>query len=95
MNVRKNKSHVLSLLKYYMSLYFYAMKNNDTQMNYPCYNLCFHLINVNLFCMFGSGFDEERPEVSMLFRDVPSLLIIFVLTMPQPLRKGTIPMSGT
>lgn len=25
----------------------------------------------------------------MLFRDVPSLLIIFVLTMPQPLRKGT------
>uniref|UniRef100_A0A8P4GKC7 E3 ubiquitin-protein ligase n=1 Tax=Dicentrarchus labrax TaxID=13489 RepID=A0A8P4GKC7_DICLA len=33
------------------------------------------------------GFDEERPEVPMLFRDVPSLLIIFVLTMPQPLRK--------
>eukprot|EP00066_Takifugu_rubripes_P018891 XP_011608157.1 PREDICTED: E3 ubiquitin-protein ligase UBR3 isoform X2 [Takifugu rubripes] len=32
-------------------------------------------------------FDEERPEVPMLFRDVPSLLIIFVLTMPQPLRK--------
>ncbi|XP_017547893.1 E3 ubiquitin-protein ligase ubr3 isoform X1 [Pygocentrus nattereri] len=31
--------------------------------------------------------DEERPEVPMLFRDVPSLLIIFVLTMPQPLRK--------
>uniref|UniRef100_A0A3Q2DGF5 E3 ubiquitin-protein ligase n=1 Tax=Cyprinodon variegatus TaxID=28743 RepID=A0A3Q2DGF5_CYPVA len=30
---------------------------------------------------------EERPEVPMLFRDVPSLLIIFVLTMPQPLRK--------
>uniref|UniRef100_A0A8D0CYN2 E3 ubiquitin-protein ligase n=1 Tax=Sander lucioperca TaxID=283035 RepID=A0A8D0CYN2_SANLU len=34
-----------------------------------------------------SGFDEKRPEVPMLFRDVPSLLIIFVLTMPQPLRK--------
>uniref|UniRef100_A0A8C5DFB6 E3 ubiquitin-protein ligase n=1 Tax=Gouania willdenowi TaxID=441366 RepID=A0A8C5DFB6_GOUWI len=33
------------------------------------------------------GFDEERPEVPMLYRDVPSLLIIFVLTMPQPLRK--------
>uniref|UniRef100_A0A8C9YD98 E3 ubiquitin-protein ligase n=1 Tax=Sander lucioperca TaxID=283035 RepID=A0A8C9YD98_SANLU len=33
------------------------------------------------------GFDEKRPEVPMLFRDVPSLLIIFVLTMPQPLRK--------
>ncbi|XP_060910406.1 E3 ubiquitin-protein ligase ubr3 isoform X2 [Labrus mixtus] len=32
-------------------------------------------------------FDDERPEVPMLFRDVPSLLIIFVLTMPQPLRK--------
>ncbi|XP_062861550.1 E3 ubiquitin-protein ligase ubr3 isoform X2 [Trichomycterus rosablanca] len=31
--------------------------------------------------------DEERQEVPMLFRDVPSLLIIFVLTMPQPLRK--------
>uniref|UniRef100_W5KV98 E3 ubiquitin-protein ligase n=1 Tax=Astyanax mexicanus TaxID=7994 RepID=W5KV98_ASTMX len=31
--------------------------------------------------------DEDRPEVPMLFRDVPSLLIIFVLTMPQPLRK--------
>ncbi|XP_061091060.1 E3 ubiquitin-protein ligase ubr3 isoform X3 [Conger conger] len=30
---------------------------------------------------------DERPEVPMLFRDVPSLLIIFVLTMPQPLRK--------
>ena len=27
----------------------------------------------------------------MLFRDVPSLLIIFVLTMPQPLRKGMVP----
>ncbi|KAM4557937.1 E3 ubiquitin-protein ligase ubr3 isoform 2-T2 [Odontesthes bonariensis] len=35
----------------------------------------------------AEGFDEERPEVPMLFRDVPSLLIIFVLTMPQPLRK--------
>ncbi|XP_029385885.1 E3 ubiquitin-protein ligase ubr3 isoform X2 [Echeneis naucrates] len=34
-----------------------------------------------------ADFDEERPEVPMLFRDVPSLLIIFVLTMPQPLRK--------
>ncbi|XP_036400792.1 E3 ubiquitin-protein ligase ubr3 [Megalops cyprinoides] len=31
--------------------------------------------------------DDERPEVPMVFRDVPSLLIIFVLTMPQPLRK--------
>uniref|UniRef100_A0A8C2J917 E3 ubiquitin-protein ligase n=1 Tax=Cyprinus carpio TaxID=7962 RepID=A0A8C2J917_CYPCA len=31
--------------------------------------------------------DDERPEVPMLFRDVPSLLIIFILTMPQPLRK--------
>ncbi|XP_052004411.1 E3 ubiquitin-protein ligase ubr3 isoform X2 [Xyrauchen texanus] len=31
--------------------------------------------------------DEEHPEVPMLFRDVPSLLIIFILTMPQPLRK--------
>ncbi|XP_027020192.1 E3 ubiquitin-protein ligase ubr3 isoform X3 [Tachysurus fulvidraco] len=31
--------------------------------------------------------DEGHPEVPMLFRDVPSLLIIFVLTMPQPLRK--------
>uniref|UniRef100_A0A669F6V0 E3 ubiquitin-protein ligase n=1 Tax=Oreochromis niloticus TaxID=8128 RepID=A0A669F6V0_ORENI len=30
---------------------------------------------------------EAEPEVPMLFRDVPSLLIIFVLTMPQPLRK--------
>ncbi|MEQ2214086.1 hypothetical protein XENOCAPTIV_014469, partial [Xenoophorus captivus] len=36
----------------------------------------------------ADGFDEERPEVPMLFRDVPSLLIIFVLTMPQPLRKA-------
>ncbi|XP_029385884.1 E3 ubiquitin-protein ligase ubr3 isoform X1 [Echeneis naucrates] len=35
----------------------------------------------------ADSFDEERPEVPMLFRDVPSLLIIFVLTMPQPLRK--------
>ncbi|KAL2080971.1 hypothetical protein ACEWY4_022824 [Coilia grayii] len=35
----------------------------------------------------GRYYDEERPEVPMLFRDVPSLLIIFVLTMPQPLRK--------
>uniref|UniRef100_A0A3P8TVA0 E3 ubiquitin-protein ligase n=1 Tax=Amphiprion percula TaxID=161767 RepID=A0A3P8TVA0_AMPPE len=35
----------------------------------------------------ADGFDEERPEVPMLFRDVPSLLIIFVLTMLQPLRK--------
>ncbi|KAM6935004.1 E3 ubiquitin-protein ligase ubr3 isoform 2-T2 [Xenentodon cancila] len=35
----------------------------------------------------ADGFDEERPEVPMLFRDVPSLLIIFVLTMPQHLRK--------
>ncbi|XP_068602543.1 E3 ubiquitin-protein ligase ubr3 [Brachionichthys hirsutus] len=35
----------------------------------------------------AAGFDEERPEVPMLFRDVPSLLTIFVLTMPQPLRK--------
>lgn len=33
--------------------------------------------------------DEDHPEVPLLFRDVPSLLIIFVLTMPQPLRKGT------
>lgn len=41
-----------------------------------------------LFSLFCSSFDEERPEVPMLFRDVPSLLIIFVLTMPQPLRKG-------
>uniref|UniRef100_A0A673NJ08 E3 ubiquitin-protein ligase n=1 Tax=Sinocyclocheilus rhinocerous TaxID=307959 RepID=A0A673NJ08_9TELE len=31
--------------------------------------------------------DDERPEVPMLFRDVPSLLIIFILTMPQPLRR--------
>ncbi|KAG7272352.1 hypothetical protein CRUP_011600, partial [Coryphaenoides rupestris] len=31
--------------------------------------------------------DEDRREVAMLFRDVPSLLIIFILTMPQPLRK--------
>ncbi|XP_060732493.1 E3 ubiquitin-protein ligase ubr3 isoform X3 [Tachysurus vachellii] len=31
--------------------------------------------------------DDGHPEVPMLFRDVPSLLIIFVLTMPQPLRK--------
>uniref|UniRef100_A0A8D0CHZ5 E3 ubiquitin-protein ligase n=1 Tax=Scleropages formosus TaxID=113540 RepID=A0A8D0CHZ5_SCLFO len=31
--------------------------------------------------------DDDAPEVPMLFRDVPSLLIIFVLTMPQPLRK--------
>uniref|UniRef100_A0A8C9Y6X0 E3 ubiquitin-protein ligase n=1 Tax=Sander lucioperca TaxID=283035 RepID=A0A8C9Y6X0_SANLU len=36
---------------------------------------------------YFNGFDEKRPEVPMLFRDVPSLLIIFVLTMPQPLRK--------
>ncbi|KAG7227563.1 hypothetical protein INR49_005378 [Caranx melampygus] len=35
----------------------------------------------------ADSFDEERPEVPMLCRDVPSLLIIFVLTMPQPLRK--------
>ncbi|XP_068428231.1 E3 ubiquitin-protein ligase ubr3 isoform X2 [Clinocottus analis] len=35
----------------------------------------------------ADGFEEERPEVPMLFRDVASLLIIFVLTMPQPLRK--------
>ncbi|XP_034042644.1 E3 ubiquitin-protein ligase ubr3 isoform X3 [Thalassophryne amazonica] len=35
----------------------------------------------------SDSFDEERPEVPVLFRDVPSLLIIFVLTMPQPLRK--------
>uniref|UniRef100_A0A8C8K502 E3 ubiquitin-protein ligase n=1 Tax=Oncorhynchus tshawytscha TaxID=74940 RepID=A0A8C8K502_ONCTS len=34
-----------------------------------------------------SCLDDERPEVPMLFRDCPSLLIIFVLTMPQPLRK--------
>ncbi|KAK9537595.1 hypothetical protein VZT92_005199 [Zoarces viviparus] len=35
----------------------------------------------------ADGFEDERPEVPMLFRDIPSLLIIFVLTMPQPLRK--------
>ncbi|CAL9690267.1 unnamed protein product [Knipowitschia caucasica] len=35
----------------------------------------------------ADSFDEERPEVPMLFRDVPSLLIIFILTMPHPLRK--------
>ncbi|XP_030198525.1 E3 ubiquitin-protein ligase ubr3 isoform X2 [Gadus morhua] len=33
------------------------------------------------------GPEVDRREVAMLFRDVPSLLIIFVLTMPQPLRK--------
>lgn len=44
-----------------------------------------------LFVFFvHSSFDDERPEVPMLFRDVPSLLIIFVLTMPQPLRKGMV-----
>lgn len=42
-----------------------------------------------LFFLFCSDYNEERPEVPMLFRDVPSLLIIFVLTMPQPLRRGT------
>lgn len=42
-----------------------------------------------LFSLLCSTFDEEKPEVPLLFRDVPSLLIIFVLTMPQPLRKGT------
>lgn len=47
------------------------------------------------FCLFCSGYNEERPEVPMLFRDVPSLLIIFVLTMPQPLRRGTAPASST
>ncbi|MBN3291380.1 UBR3 ligase, partial [Polypterus senegalus] len=31
--------------------------------------------------------EDERPEVPILFRDVPSLLLIFVLTMPQPLHK--------
>lgn len=46
--------------------------------------------NLTLVCMFCSGYEEERPEVPMLFRDVPSLLIIFVLTMPQPLRRGTV-----
>lgn len=73
------------------------------------YEFCFHhnsyltwdqlytvvLNNEKLFFMFCSGFEEERPEVPMLFRDVPSLLIIFVLTMPQPLRKGTVPMSAS
>ncbi|KAM4698256.1 LOW QUALITY PROTEIN: E3 ubiquitin-protein ligase UBR3 [Rhinophrynus dorsalis] len=32
--------------------------------------------------------DEEREEVPLLFRDVTSLLLIQVLTMPQPLHKG-------
>ncbi|KAI5107182.1 E3 ubiquitin-protein ligase UBR3 isoform X4 [Silurus meridionalis] len=32
-------------------------------------------------------YEDDHPEVPMLFRDVPSLLVIFVLTMPQPLRK--------
>ncbi len=31
----------------------------------------------------------------MLFRDVPSLLIIFILTMPQPLRKGNTRTNST
>ncbi|XP_053554395.1 LOW QUALITY PROTEIN: E3 ubiquitin-protein ligase UBR3 [Bombina bombina] len=31
--------------------------------------------------------NEERPEVPLLFRDVTSLLLIQVLTMPQPLHK--------
>uniref|UniRef100_A0A8C5D6X2 E3 ubiquitin-protein ligase n=1 Tax=Gadus morhua TaxID=8049 RepID=A0A8C5D6X2_GADMO len=35
----------------------------------------------------SQGPEVDRREVAMLFRDVPSLLIIFVLTMPQPLRK--------
>lgn len=41
-------------------------------------------------CFPHSCLDDGRPEVPMLFRDTPSLLIIFVLTMPQPLRKGTV-----
>ncbi|XP_071977866.1 E3 ubiquitin-protein ligase UBR3 isoform X1 [Engystomops pustulosus] len=31
--------------------------------------------------------DDERPEVPLLFRDVTSILLIQVLTMPQPLRR--------
>lgn len=54
-------------------------------------------LNLSFFFFFAfcSSFDEERPEVPMLFRDVPSLLIIFVLTMPQPLRKGTVTLSAS
>ncbi len=38
---------------------------------------------------------DECPEVPMLFRNVPSLLIIFILTMPQPLRKGNTRTNST
>lgn len=65
---------------------------------YFLFSFCHHnsfLTHRIFFCMFCSGFDEDRPEVPMLFRDVPSLLIIFVLTMPQPLRKGTVSMSAS
>lgn len=44
---------------------------------------------------FSLGFlyrltSEELPEVPVLYRDVSSLLLIQILTMPQPLRKGSL-----
>jgi len=43
--------------------------------------------------LFSLGFlsrliSEELPEVPVLYRDVSSLLLIQILTMPQPLHKG-------
>uniref|UniRef100_A0A8C1HS20 E3 ubiquitin-protein ligase n=1 Tax=Cyprinus carpio carpio TaxID=630221 RepID=A0A8C1HS20_CYPCA len=70
--------HVLAM---HMRLYSIDSAYNPwtrlTQMLYCCIIVCF-------LCRYC---DDERPEVPMLFRDVPSLLIIFILTMPQPLRK--------
>lgn len=34
------------------------------------------------------GYEEQQPEVPILYHDVTSLLLIQILMMPQPLRKG-------
>lgn len=38
---------------------------------------------------FRLGNEEQQPEVPILYRDVTSLLLIQILMMPQPLRKGS------
>lgn len=44
---------------------------------YSDYALCFRL-----------GNEEQQPEVPILYHDVTSLLLVQILMMPQPLRKG-------
>lgn len=46
------------------------------------------IVSEVIFLGFLSRLSEEQPEVPVLYRDVSSLLLIQILTMPQPLHKG-------